>query len=51
MEPAWIEAVKDACRVSNNTRVIAAWCELPVQVVLAVLALLEAKGEITPCEP
>ena len=45
MEPAWVEAVKDACRMFNEPRLIAGWCELPVQVELAALAVLEARGE------
>lgn len=50
MEPAWIEAVKDACRIGNEPRIIAAWCELPLQVVVAVLAILEVRGEL-PTHP
>lgn len=46
MEPSWVEDVKDACRMFNDTRLIADWCELPVQAVLAILSLLEARGEL-----
>lgn len=47
MEPSWISAVKEACRIGNDPRVIAAWCELPLQIVVAILAQLEARGELT----
>jgi hypothetical protein len=50
MEPGWVDAVKDACRIANDPRIIAAWCELPLQVVVAILAQLEARGDLTPCE-
>ena len=46
MEPSWVSAVKDACRIANDPRVIAAWCELPLQIVVAALARLEACGEL-----
>lgn len=46
MEPEWVVSVKDACRISGNERVIAAWCELPLQAVVAILLNLEAQGEL-----
>ena len=36
--PTWTEAVKNACKVGNEPRFVAAWCELPLQVVVAVLS-------------
>ncbi len=50
MEPSWIAAVKDACRMFNEPRLIADWCEIPIQAVLASLALLEARGEVPTSE-
>lgn len=46
MEPSWVEAVRDATRMSNETRWIADWCELPIQAVIAILLVLEARGEL-----
>lgn len=46
MEPAWIAEIQDACRISNEPRLIAAWCELPLQIVIAALLDLEARGEL-----
>lgn len=46
MEPSWVEAVEDACKMFNEPRLIAGWCELPMQVVLAVLAVLEVQGKL-----
>jgi len=48
-EPTWAEAVKNA-KIGNEPRVIAAWCELPLQVVVAVFVILEARGEL-PAHP
>jgi hypothetical protein len=48
-EPTWTEAVKNA-KIGNEPRVIAAWCELPLQVVVAVFVILEARGEL-PAHP
>lgn len=42
MEPAWVEAVEEARRMSDYPRVMAAWCELPLEAVLAVLETRKA---------
>jgi hypothetical protein len=50
MEPAWIEAVKDAARIFNTPDLIKGWLEddwgLDLQVVVAILMNLEAQGEL-----
>ncbi len=46
MEPAWVEAVRDAARMFNQPDLIAGWCELDLQVVVAILMNLEARGEL-----
>lgn len=46
MEPSWVQSVTEACSISNNSRVIAAWCELPLQAVVAILADLEVSGDL-----
>lgn len=45
-KPGWVYEVKDASRISNDPRVIAAWCELSLQVVVAILENLQARGEL-----
>lgn len=50
LEPGWIDSIKAACLISNEPRVIAAWSDIPLQVVVAILSLLEAKGEL-PQDP
>ncbi len=46
MEPVWVEAVKDASRMFNQPDLIAGWCELDLQVVVAILMNLEARQEL-----
>jgi len=43
MEPPWVEAV--ARRYADCPRVIAAWCEIPVQAVLSALDVLRRREE------
>lgn len=46
-EPGWVEAVAEARRYADDLRVMAAWCEIPIQAVLAsldVLAMRERAG-------
>jgi hypothetical protein len=38
-EPEWILDVLEVRRLSDNQRVVAAWCGLPVEVALAVMHL------------
>ena len=40
MEPSWIEAVEEARRYADDPRVMVAWCELPLQAVMAALDVL-----------
>lgn len=44
--PAWVREVKEAARMSNDPRWIAAWCELSTQVVVAILLNLESRNEL-----
>lgn len=37
MEPDWVQAVEDARKLADSPDVLAAWCELPIEAVLAVL--------------
>ncbi len=37
LEPGWVRAVKDARRLADSPEVIAAWSEVPIEAVLAVL--------------
>ncbi len=37
MEPGWVRAVKDARRLAESPEVMAAWSEVPIEAVLAVL--------------
>lgn len=50
MEPAWVEAVKDATRMFNTPDLIKGWLEdewgLDLQVVVAILMNLDARGEL-----
>lgn len=46
MEPDWVAAVKDAARMFNQPDLIAGWLELDLQVVVAILMNLEARGEL-----
>jgi hypothetical protein len=45
MEPPWVEAVAEARHYADDARVIAAWCEIPVQAVLAALDVLRRREE------
>jgi hypothetical protein len=47
LRPEWVEAVRDAARISNDTRWIAAWCEIRPEAVQAILANLKERGEIS----
>ena len=40
MEPSWVEAVSEARRYADDPRVMAAWCGLPLQAVMAALGVL-----------
>lgn len=40
MEPSWVAAVAEARRYADCPRVVAAWCEIPVQAVVACLEIL-----------
>ena len=46
LQPSWVEEVKEAARMSNDPRWIAAWVEVSVQVVVAILLNLEARGQL-----
>lgn len=47
VRPEWVEEVREAARISNSTRVIAAWCELSENVVVAILLMLVQRGELS----
>lgn len=36
LEPGWIAAVEDARRLADSPAVLAAWCEVPIEAVLAI---------------
>lgn len=42
MEPEWVERVKEARRYADDEKTMAAWTELPLQVVMGVLYHLKA---------
>lgn len=46
LRPSWVAEVREACRISNDLRVIAAWCELSLAAVAAIVRILRARGEI-----
>lgn len=46
IRPGWTKEVKDAARISNDTRWIAAWCELSPNAVVAIIENLKARGEL-----
>ena len=46
LQPSWVEEVREATRISNDTRWIAAWCELSPNVVVAIIENLKARGEL-----
>lgn len=37
LEPDWVRAVEDARRLADSPEVLAAWCGLPIEAVLAIL--------------
>ena len=37
MEPEWVQAVEDARGLADSPDVLAAWCELPIEAVLAII--------------
>lgn len=43
MEPSWVEAVAEARRYADDVRVLSAWCEIPIQAVLASLDVLTVR--------
>jgi hypothetical protein len=43
MEPEWVAAVAEARRFADDARIIAGWCELPLQAVLGCLWVLDAE--------
>lgn len=47
MQPEWVEEVRDATRLFNRADLIAGWCELPPQVVVAILENMKARGELS----
>ena len=40
MEPGWVAAVAEALRYADDPRIMAAWCEIPLQAVIACLEVL-----------
>lgn len=44
MEPSWVAAVAEARRYADCPRVMAAWCEIPLQAVIACLEILCEQG-------
>ena len=40
MEPSWVAAVAEARRYADDPRVVAAWCEIPLQAVMAAVGVL-----------
>lgn len=46
LRPSWVAEVKDAARMSNDPRWIAAWCDISPHVVVAVLLNLDSRGEL-----
>lgn len=43
MEPEWVEKIRDARRFIDDEKTMAAWCELPLQIVMGTLARLKAE--------
>ena len=43
MEPGWVAVVDGARRYADDPRVLAAWCEMPVQAVMACLEILRER--------
>lgn len=48
MEPDWVRAVKEECRVSNDLEEIADRCDLDIQAVAAIIRNLQERGELPP---
>lgn len=46
IRPSWVSEVKEACRISNDPRWIAAYCEMSPQLVIAILLNLDARDEL-----
>lgn len=46
LRPGWVAEVKEACRLANHPRVIADWCDMSIAVVVAIIDILKARGEI-----
>lgn len=46
LRPSWVEEVRDAARISNDPRWIAAWCEISPQVVVAILLNLDSHNQL-----
>lgn len=46
IRPGWVGEVREAAKMSNDTRWIAAWCELSPNVVVAILEILRARREL-----
>ena len=43
MEPSWVASVAEARRYADCPRVVAAWCEIPLQAVMACLEVLRQR--------
>lgn len=37
LEPEWVRAVEEARALADKPAVLAAWCDLPIEAVLAVV--------------
>ena len=46
LEPSWVEAVREACRHTNDLRAIAGECELEMNAATAIVSRLAAAGEL-----
>lgn len=46
VRPSWVEEVRDAARMSNDPRWIAAWCDLSPHAVVAILLNLDSRNEL-----
>lgn len=46
MEPAWVEAVREARRFADDLWLVAAWCELPLVAVMGCERVLDARTEV-----
>ena len=43
MKPSWVGATAEARRYADDSRVLAAWCGLPLQAVMACVWVLDGK--------